>query len=92
MNKDDLTQEQLEKLRTCRTPEDIIALAQAEGYELTDAELEQVTGGSDGYTSRGSLWDGPEYVAWCPNCGNKYYFYDPDDPVTWCPFCSYKLH
>lgn len=39
MNLNNLTQEQLDKLRECKTPEDIIALAQAEGYELTDEEL-----------------------------------------------------
>jgi hypothetical protein len=28
-----------------KTPEDIIALAKEEGYDLSDAELEQVSGG-----------------------------------------------
>ncbi|MBR2683832.1 MAG: Nif11 family protein, partial [Atopobiaceae bacterium] len=45
----DLTQEQLDKLRECTTLEDILTFAKAEGYELTDDELQQVTGGSDGY-------------------------------------------
>ena len=53
-----LTQEQLDKLRECKTPEDILALAQAEGYELTDEELQQVTGGGDGYCVGGSIWGG----------------------------------
>ena len=87
-----LTQEQWEKLQQCKTPEDILALAQAEGVELTDAELEQVTGGGEGYTERGPYWgDGPEYVKWCPQCGKKYYYIDPDDPADWCPHCGAKL-
>ena len=65
MNLNDLTQEQWDKLRECKTPEDILALAQAEGYELTDDELQQVTGGSDGYVVGGDIWgNGPQYVDW----------------------------
>ena len=86
-----LTQEQWDKLRECKTPEDILALTQAEGYELTDVELEKIAGYGDGYTSRGSLWSGPEYTAWCPHCGKQYYFYDPEDPPVWCPHCAGKL-
>ena len=86
------TQEQLDKLRECKTPEDILALAQAEGYELTDDELQQVVGAGDGYLVGGSIWgDGPQYVAWCPHCGQKYYYMDPEDPVDWCPHCAAKL-
>ena len=46
MNFDDLTTEQQEKLRACKTAEDILALAKEEGYQLSDAELEAVSGGS----------------------------------------------
>ena len=92
MNLNDLTQEQWDKLRECKTPEDILALAQEEGYELTDDELQQVTGGGDGYCVGGSIWgDGPQYTAWCPYCGKQYYYMDPEDPVDWCPHCSAKL-
>ena len=41
----DLTPEQQEKAKACKTPEDILALAQAEGYELTDEELDGLAGG-----------------------------------------------
>lgn len=47
MKYEDLTPEQLEKEKACETPEELLALAKAEGYELTDAELESVTGGWD---------------------------------------------
>lgn len=33
------------KLKGCETPEEIFALAQEEGYELSDSELEGVSGG-----------------------------------------------
>lgn len=40
-----LTNETKAKLKGCETPEEILALAQEEGYELDDEQLEGVTGG-----------------------------------------------
>ena len=92
MDLKNLTQEQWDKLHECKTLEYILTFAKAEGYELTDDELQQVTGGSDGYVVGGDIWgNGPQYVDWCPHCGQKYYFMDPDDPVDWCPHCAAKL-
>ena len=51
MSFEDLTPEQKQKARACKTPEEILALAQEEGYELSDDELAAVSGGwspSDG--------------------------------------------
>ena len=45
MEYSDLTEEQKAKAQACKTPEDILALAKEEGYELTDAELDAVSGG-----------------------------------------------
>ena len=45
MNYHDLTPEQKEKARARKTPEDILALAKEEGYELSDEELGAVSGG-----------------------------------------------
>ena len=41
----DLTPEQQAKARACTTPEELLTLAKAEGYELSDEELEAVSGG-----------------------------------------------
>ncbi|MBP3892671.1 MAG: Nif11-like leader peptide family natural product precursor [Atopobiaceae bacterium] len=48
MRFDDLTDEQKTKASACKSPEDLLALAKEEGYELSDAELEGVTGGWGG--------------------------------------------
>ena len=46
MQFEDLTPEQQEKARACKTPEEVLALAKEEGYELSDEQLEAVSGGS----------------------------------------------
>lgn len=43
---EDLTPEQREKARACKTPEEMLALAKEEGRELSEQELEAVSGGS----------------------------------------------
>ena len=45
MNFEDLTPEQQAKARACKTPDDMIALAQEEGVELSDEQLQAVSGG-----------------------------------------------
>ena len=45
MNFENLTEEQKAKARAAKTPEDVLTLAEEEGYELTDDELEAVSGG-----------------------------------------------
>ena len=45
---EDLTPEQQEKAKACKTPEDVLRLAQEEGYELSDDELNSV-GASGGW-------------------------------------------
>ena len=41
----DLATEQQEKAKACVTPDDVLALAKEEGYELSGEELEAVNGG-----------------------------------------------
>ena len=45
MNFDDLTEELKAKAKACETPEEILALAKEEGYELSEEELEDISGG-----------------------------------------------
>jgi len=47
MKFEDLTPEQREKAKACKTPEDIMALAKEEGYMFSDDELASVSGGGD---------------------------------------------
>ena len=42
----DLTPEQQEKARVCKTTEEMLALAKEEGFELSDEDLEAVSGGN----------------------------------------------
>lgn len=45
MNFDELTPEQREKARACKTADDLVALAKAEGVDLSDEQLEAISGG-----------------------------------------------
>ena len=45
---DSLSEGAKAKLHGCETPEEILALAQEEGYELTDEQLEGISGGWGG--------------------------------------------
>lgn len=54
------TPEQIDKACACETPEEIIALAQAEGYELSDEELKSVSAGG---------WSPKKALPQCPGAG-----------------------
>ncbi len=41
-----LTEEQIKKVETCKSSEEILALAKAEGVQLSDEQLEAVSGGA----------------------------------------------
>ena len=45
MKFEDLTPEQQEKAKACKTPEDVIALAKEIGYDLSEDELAALSGG-----------------------------------------------
>ena len=46
MNFDELTPEQQEKARACKSADELLALAQSEGLELSAEQLEVISGGS----------------------------------------------
>ena len=45
MDFENLSDEQKAKVRACKTPEELYALAAEEGSELSEAELEAISGG-----------------------------------------------
>lgn len=67
------------KVEACSTPEEVLALAEEEGYTLTDEELEQ--------TSGGGLWTNDEPK--CPKCGSKNFVWG--NPYNTCLNCGYDF-
>lgn len=47
MKFNDLTEQQKAKALACKTPEELLALAKAEGYVLNDDELDAISGGDE---------------------------------------------
>ena len=45
MEYNDLTDEQKAKVKACKTVEELVELAKAEGVELTDEQLNSIAGG-----------------------------------------------
>ena len=45
MNFDELSPEMQEKVKNCKTPEEMLSLAKEEGYVLSDEELAGISGG-----------------------------------------------
>ena len=41
-----LSEEQIAKIKTCKNTEEVLAVAKQEGYELTEEQLEAVSGGA----------------------------------------------
>jgi len=56
-----LTEEQIAKVKACKNKDELLSLAKKEGVELTDEQLEAVSGGICTST--------PEFT--CPVCGSK---------------------
>ena len=65
MNVNDLSPKQIEKLRACHTPEEILALAKEEGRELNDEELDSIAGGE-------GFWDETPPIITCTACGKEF--------------------
>ena len=56
-----LTEEQIAKVKACRNNEELLALAKEEGIQLTDEQLNAVSGG-------GLICSTPTFT--CPKCGS----------------------
>ena len=71
MKFEDLTPEQQEKAKACKTPEDVMALAKEIGYDLSEDELAALSGGN-GLDPQGD----ETCLMVCTNfnlCSNKYW-------------------
>ena len=76
-----LTKEQIIKVRTCKNHEELLALAKAEGIELTDEQLEAVSGGCGTYTVK------------CPKCGSNRVVEDcVSDKDYCCSDCGHEFN
>ena len=60
MEFEDLTLEQRQKALACKTPDDLLALAKEEGYELSEEELKAVSGGAK------LVWSCSDHTDPCP--------------------------
>ena len=78
MNFEDLTPEQLARIRDCKTPEDLLAFAKSEFVELDNEQIESIAGGG---------WGGSGDRSSCPECGSKTI---DKDPAGWqCLDCGH---
>ena len=80
MEFDDLTDELKEKVRACKSAEEVLALAKSEGRELTMDELEAVSGGGN--------WGNHHFIT-CPKCGSMTVWKMGDGRYQ-CQKCSYE--
>ena len=74
----DLTEEQKRRIADA-SPEEILAMAKAEGYELTDEEIEGISGGS--------FWMNEYY---CPMCGSHNVGVWQNSNSGHCYSCDYR--
>ena len=74
-----LTDEQIEKLKNCKNHAEMLQLAKEEGVELTDEQLEAVSGGAC-----------PDVI--CPVCDAPIFEYTSDEDYQYytCWNCDYK--
>ena len=76
-----LTQEQIDKGKSCESFEELVALAKDEGVELSDEQLEALSGGS--------VWDYFEVTTTtCWECGRETSWRSSDPAPAVCPYCG----
>ena len=66
MNLEDLTPELKQKALACKRPDELLELAKSEGMELSDEQLESISGGSWGGDDGGSSEPCPHDNSECP--------------------------
>lgn len=73
-----LTEEQIAKAKACKNQDDLLAMAKEEGVELTDEQIEEVSGGGCFSSFK------------CPICGSNDYRKLPIYQVSGCS--TYKCN
>ena len=76
-----LSEEQIAKLRACKDQKEMLALAKQEGVELTDEQLEAVSGGVCS-----------SFTVTCPECGEWWDVYHAGDKIYSCRECGCRFH
>lgn len=76
----DVSPEQREKINACNSPEAIMALAKEEGYELSESELDQISGGA---------WS--TYGVTCPECKKVIKLSSNESQDVTCPSCGHNF-
>lgn len=81
MDLKNLTPEQWSKVDAAKTPEEILAIVQEEGYELSREELDSISGGDSWYE---------DTQVTCINCGYTFLKNLPDHGTMTvsCPYCG----
>ena len=79
MNFEDLTPEQQAKVKACKSAEELLELAKAEGVDIPDEQLEQIAGGS--WSKKGPT---------CSKCGSSEITINPRDRLFICRGCGHK--
>ena len=81
-----LTEEQIAKAKACKNSDELLATAKAEGIELTDEQLQAISGGG----ARSVVSDIGDYINPndCPECGSN--DIKKDGNTRKCKKCGYK--
>lgn len=86
-----LNEEQIAKAKACKSQDELLSLAKEEGFELTEEQLNAVSGGGCFSTNI------PDCSKKCPNCGTKvdgkYLYRKSYEGIVYeftCPNCGHK--
>ena len=80
-----LTEEQIAKVKACKNSEELLALAKEEGIELTDEQLDAISGG--GICGHSKEWYEIDNMQ-CPECLNRHCMEKVSDDWYRCKYCN----
>ena len=80
-----LNEEQIAKVKACKNQEELLALAKQEGIELTDEQLNAISGG--GICGKSEEWYEIDNMQ-CPECLNRHCMEKVSDAWYRCKYCN----